>query len=53
METSLNRGNSGGPLFDARGYQIGVNTAIARMGEGGVAAVTIRNDIAKSRPLFR
>jgi serine protease Do len=37
METSLNRGNSGGPLFDIRGYQIGVNTAIARKGEGGVA----------------
>ncbi|MBW1872929.1 MAG: trypsin-like peptidase domain-containing protein, partial [Deltaproteobacteria bacterium] len=37
METSLNRGNSGGPLFDIRGYQVGVNTAIARKGQGGVA----------------
>jgi serine protease Do len=37
METSLNRGNSGGPLFDIRGYQVGVNTAIARQGEGGIA----------------
>jgi serine protease Do len=37
METSLNRGNSGGPLFDVRGYQVGVNTAIARRGQGGVA----------------
>jgi len=37
METSLNRGNSGGPLFDVRGYQVGVNTAIARKGQGGVA----------------
>jgi len=37
METDLNRGNSGGPLFDVRGYQIGVNTAIARQGQGGVA----------------
>ncbi|RME29593.1 MAG: serine protease, partial [Deltaproteobacteria bacterium] len=37
IETSLNRGNSGGPLFDVRGYQIGVNTAIARKGAGGVA----------------
>jgi serine protease Do len=37
METSLNRGNSGGPLFDVRGFQVGVNTAIARQGEGGVA----------------
>jgi serine protease Do len=37
METSLSWGNSGGPLFDIRGYQVGVNTAIARKGEGGVA----------------
>ncbi len=37
METSLNRGNSGGPLFDVRGFQVGVNTAIARQGEGGIA----------------
>ncbi|MBN2494780.1 MAG: trypsin-like peptidase domain-containing protein [Deltaproteobacteria bacterium] len=37
METSLNRGNSGGPLFDVRGYQVGVNTAIARQGQGGIA----------------
>jgi len=37
METSLDRGNSGGPLFDIRGYQVGVNTAIARKGQGGVA----------------
>jgi serine protease Do len=37
METSLNRGNSGGPLFDVRGYQVGINTAIARQGQGGIA----------------
>ncbi len=37
MDTSLNRGNSGGPLFDVRGYQVAVNTAIARKGAGGVA----------------
>jgi serine protease Do len=37
MDTSLNRGNSGGPLFDVRGYQVGVNTAIARKGAGGIA----------------
>jgi len=37
METSLNRGNSGGPLFDVRGFQVGVNTAIARQGQGGIA----------------
>ena len=37
METSLNRGNSGGPLIDARGYQVGVNSFIVRQGEGGLA----------------
>jgi serine protease Do len=37
MDTSLNRGNSGGPMFDVRGYQVGVNTAIARKGADGVA----------------
>lgn len=37
MDTSLNRGNSGGPLFDIRGYQVGVNTAIARKGANGIA----------------
>jgi serine protease Do len=51
METSLNRGNSGGPLFDIRGYQIGVNTAIARKGEGGVAITgvnfAVKSSVAK------
>jgi serine protease Do len=51
METSLNRGNSGGPLFDVRGYQIGVNTAIARKGEGGVAITgvnfAVKSSVAK------
>jgi serine protease Do len=51
METSLNRGNSGGPLFDVRGYQIGINTAIARKGEGGVAITgvnfAVKSSVAK------
>ncbi|MGE5892580.1 MAG: S1C family serine protease [bacterium] len=31
-DTSVNRGNSGGPLLDRRGYLVGVNTNIARLG---------------------
>jgi serine protease Do len=40
-ETSLNRGNSGGPLLDIWGRLVGVNTSIARQGEGGLAIVGI------------
>jgi len=36
-DTSVNRGNSGGPLLDARGCLVGVNTSIARKGKGGLA----------------
>ena len=36
-DTSVNRGNSGGPLLDGRGYLVGVNTNIARTGSGGLA----------------
>ncbi len=36
-DTSVNRGNSGGPLLDRRGYMVGVNTNIARKGSGGIA----------------
>lgn len=35
-ETSVNRGNSGGPLLDKRGYMVGINSNIARVGEGGL-----------------
>ena len=37
METSVNRGNSGGPLLDGNGYMVGINTAIARRSEDGLA----------------
>jgi serine protease Do len=48
METSLNRGNSGGPLFDPRGYVIGVNTSIARRAADGLAITGINFAIKSS-----
>jgi len=42
METSINRGNSGGPLLDHAARLIGVNEAMARVGEGGVAITGIQ-----------
>lgn len=37
METSVNRGNSGGPLLDGNGYLIGINTSISRRAPDGLA----------------
>ncbi|MFC1549437.1 S1C family serine protease [Nitrospirota bacterium] len=36
-DTSVNKGNSGGPLLDGRGRMVGVNTNIARRGAGNLA----------------
>jgi serine protease Do len=33
-DASVNRGNSGGPLLDKRGYMIGINSNMARLGAG-------------------
>ena len=41
METAVNRGNSGGPLLDYRGYLVGVNSMIARESKDGLAIVGI------------
>jgi Trypsin-like serine proteases, typically periplasmic, contain C-terminal PDZ domain len=40
-ETSLNRGNSGGPLIDLDGHQVGVNSLIARKSQDGLAITSI------------
>jgi thioredoxin reductase (NADPH) len=40
-------------LYAAGDAVLGLDQISHAMGEGGVAAVTIRNDIAKNRPLFR
>ncbi|MBI5141507.1 MAG: trypsin-like peptidase domain-containing protein [Nitrospirae bacterium] len=39
-DTSMNRGNSGGPLLDARGCMVGVNTSIARRSSADNLAIT-------------
>jgi serine protease Do len=50
-ETSLNRGNSGGPLVNEFGHQIGVNSFIRRRSEDGLAITSInfaiKSNVAK------
>jgi serine protease Do len=48
METSVNRGNSGGPLLDGNGYMVGINSAIARRSEDGLAITGINFAIKSS-----
>ena len=50
-DTSINRGNSGGPLLDARGGIVGVNTSMARKATDGLAITSVnfalRSDVAR------
>jgi serine protease Do len=48
METSVNRGNSGGPLLDGNGYLIAINTSIARRSADGLAITGINFAIKSS-----
>lgn len=47
-DTSVNRGNSGGPLLDRRGYLVGVNTNIARKGSGDLAITGVNFAVKSS-----
>jgi len=47
-ETSLNRGNSGGPLINGHGHIVGVNSMISRKAKDGLAITGINFSI-KSR----
>ena len=44
-ETSINKGNSGGPLIDRYGNIVGVNSMIARKGSGDIAITDINFSI--------
>ncbi|MDD5301946.1 MAG: serine protease [Elusimicrobia bacterium] len=50
-DTSINRGNSGGPLLDSSGRLVGVNTSMSRKAADGLAITSInfavRSDVAK------
>ena len=51
-ETSLNPGNSGGPLLNYSGEIVGINTSVFRRGTGGMAITDInfavRADVARN-----
>ena len=47
-ETSLNRGNSGGPLIDVNGYQVGVNSSGYKVSEDGLPISSINFAIKSS-----
>lgn len=47
-DTSVNRGNSGGPLLDRRGYMVAVNSNIARLSADGMPITGINFAIKSS-----
>lgn len=47
-DTSVNRGNSGGPLLDRMGYMVAVNSNIARLSKDGLAITGINYSIKSS-----
>jgi serine protease Do len=50
-EASVNRGNSGGPLIDAYGHMVGINTCISRRAADGLAITSINFSLKSSVPV--
>jgi serine protease Do len=44
-ETSINKGNSGGPLIDQYGHMVGINSMIARKGKNGITITDVNFSI--------
>lgn len=47
-DTSVNRGNSGGPLLDGRGYMVAINSNIARVSKDGLPITGVNFAIKSS-----
>jgi len=47
-DASINRGNSGGPLLDRAGEQIGVNTSMARKAADGLTITSVNFSVKSS-----
>lgn len=50
-EASVNRGNSGGPLLNAYGQMVGINTCISRRSSDGIAITDINFSLKSSVPV--